>query len=95
MKEVEFGADAKGSRTSRSWGETVPMLVELDEDMLLDASYNVGTAGEEKAEELLLWLYAADEAPPSKAVNSSKRSMSIAGESLSFGLAELRRVNVP
>ena len=64
-------------------------MVELDEDWL--ASYIVGTAGEEKAEELL--LYVPDEAPPSKAVNSSKRSMSVACESWEF--AEVRAVNVP
>jgi hypothetical protein len=47
VKDVELGADAKGSRTSKSCGETVPMLVELDDERFMLVSYNVGTAGEE------------------------------------------------
>ena len=35
VKAVEFGADANGSRTSKSCGETVPMLLELDEEMFI------------------------------------------------------------
>lgn len=75
VKAVEFGADAdaNGSR-SKSCGETVSMfVVELDDERFTDGSWTVGTAGEEYAD----WsdaLYV--EAPPSNAVNSSKRSMS-------------------
>jgi hypothetical protein len=48
VKAVEFGADMDGSRTIRSCGETVPMLVELEVErvMLVVRSYKVGTAGE-------------------------------------------------
>jgi hypothetical protein len=73
VKAVELGAEANGSRTCKSWGETVPMLVELDEDRFTLGSYMVGTAGDEKADD---WYACCVEAPPSNAVKSSKRSMS-------------------
>ena len=66
-------------------------MVELDEDKFW-LSYIVGTAGEGKAEGLL--YVPADEAPPSNAVNSSKRSMSVRRESWEFA-AKVGAVNVP
>jgi hypothetical protein len=72
VNAVEFGADANGSR-SKSCGETVPMFVELDDERFACGSLMYGTAGEEYAE----WNDAfCAEAPPSNAVNSSKRSIS-------------------
>jgi hypothetical protein len=44
VNDVEFGAE-NGSR-SKSFGETVPMLAELDEDIFALISYGA-TAGEE------------------------------------------------
>ena len=85
VNAVEFGADAKGSR-SKSCGETVSMfVVELDDERLMVGSWMFGTAGEEYAD----WnppLYV--EAPPSNAVNSSKRSMSAAKCESPFGSCE-------
>ena len=62
VRALELGADINGSWTRRSWGETVPMFVAALETLPL-RSNTVGSAGDE---------YAVVDAPPSKAVKSSR-----------------------
>ena len=61
VRADELGADMNGSEIKRSCGDTVPML--LVDEALLFRSNTVGRAGDE---------YAVVDAPPSKAVKSSK-----------------------